>query len=225
MPPAYIIHMLGGAVAIVAGFIALFSTKGAPLHRRIGMVFVYAMFTLTLTGVGIAAYKGDAGTVVGGSLATYLVATGFITVRPATARWRKALLGASAIGMFVVVLSATRAIMTIDRPSAAVGYLVFCTIALLAVWGDVRVLRGAALSAAPRLRRHLWRLSIGLWIATASFFLGPRRRVLKVLPDAIVSTATVTIPVLLVLVVMVYWLWRLRSKAPLRGVVLTQPVS
>src|SRR5947207_15992817 len=76
-----LVHLLGGALAIIAGFVALFSVKGAVLHRKVGMLFVFAMMALTSTGVVMAAYDDDVGSVVGGSLAAYLVVTALITVR------------------------------------------------------------------------------------------------------------------------------------------------
>jgi hypothetical protein len=58
-----------------------------------------------------------------------------------------------------------------------------------------------------------------LWIAAASFFLGPRARVAKVLPEALLNPALLALPVLLVLVVMFYWLWRVRIRRSFRGLV------
>jgi hypothetical protein len=58
-----------------------------------------------------------------------------------------------------------------------------------------------------------------LWIATASFFLGPRARVAKVLPEPLLNPALLALPVLAVLVVMFYWLWRVRIRRTFRGVV------
>jgi hypothetical protein len=57
-----------------------------------------------------------------------------------------------------------------------------------------------------------------LFIATASFFLGPRARVAKVLPQALLHTALLALPVLLVLVALFYWLWRVRRGRPFLGV-------
>jgi uncharacterized membrane protein len=56
----YLVHILAGSLGIVSGFVALYATKGAPLHRRIGMVFVCAMLTTALLGVTIAAVRGVA---------------------------------------------------------------------------------------------------------------------------------------------------------------------
>jgi uncharacterized membrane protein len=43
------VHIAGGALALVFGYVALYATKGATLHRRSGTLFVYAMVTMALT--------------------------------------------------------------------------------------------------------------------------------------------------------------------------------
>ena len=42
------LHVIGGAIGIVSGLVALYSFKGAWLHRKSGMLFVYAMLMLSL---------------------------------------------------------------------------------------------------------------------------------------------------------------------------------
>ena len=84
MTVTYSIHIAAGALGLVSGFIALYVTKGAALHRRAGMVFVYAMLTMSIFGTTIAAVRGVAPTinVPAGLLTAYLVITGLTTVRP-----------------------------------------------------------------------------------------------------------------------------------------------
>ena len=48
------VHVVAGATAIVAGFVALYARKGARVHRGSGTVFVYAMLTMSLSGAAIA---------------------------------------------------------------------------------------------------------------------------------------------------------------------------
>jgi hypothetical protein len=57
------------------------------------------------------------------------------------------------------------------------------------------------------------------WIATASFFLGPRARVAKVIPEPLLTPALLALPVLAVLVIMFYWLWYVRIRRSVRGIV------
>jgi uncharacterized membrane protein len=39
-------HVVAGGLALVFGYIALYAAKGAPLHRKSGILFVYAMLTI-----------------------------------------------------------------------------------------------------------------------------------------------------------------------------------
>ena len=210
-----VLHIIGGTVAILSGFVALYAAKGARLHRRSGMVFVSAMLLMALTGAAIAAWNGSVGSVLGGVFATYLVITALTTVRPLGAsRW-------SDVGLLVVVLVGTATSLTIGVQSLASStgmmfglppfpYFMFGVVGLVAIAGDVHVIRRGARHGRARLARHLWRMCWALWIATSSFFLGQA----KVIPKAIRITPVLVLPVLAVLVTMLYWLWRVRVRPP-----------
>src|SRR4030095_12835780 len=73
--------------------------------------------------------------------------------------------------------------------------------------GDRRMLRFGGVQGSARLRRHLWRMCAGLFIASASFFLGPVRRI----PEPLRLPALRLIP-FVALATMAYWLWRYRGK-------------
>src|SRR5437773_7366961 len=207
-----LVHLLGGALAIIAGFVALFSVKGAVLHRKVGMLFVFAMIALTSTGVVMAAYNADVGSVVGGSLAAYLVITALITVRPAGTWSRTLTVAPMLVALAAGVVSVWFAFVALaSEKGTAHGipawvYFVFAASFLAGAAGDFRVTRSGGLTGTPRLARHLWRMCMALWIATSSFFLGPRWRVAKVLPEALITTPVLIAPVLLVIVAMLYWL-------------------
>ena len=49
-----LIHILAGALGLAFGYVALYSAKGATLHRKSGMLFVYAMVTMCLGGFALA---------------------------------------------------------------------------------------------------------------------------------------------------------------------------
>lgn len=72
------VHITGGIVAIVAGFVALYALKGASVHRKAGLVFVYAMVVMASSGAMMAMIKLNRGNVMGGGLTLY---AGEITVR------------------------------------------------------------------------------------------------------------------------------------------------
>jgi hypothetical protein len=74
------------------------------------------------------------------------------------------------------------------------------------------MIRGRVLQGAPRLARHLWRMSFALALAAFSFV----PRLAKSIPPSVRLPAMFA-PVLIVLVTMVYWLWRVRGRRPVRG--------
>src|SRR6185436_10212699 len=86
-----IVHITAGSVALASGYVALFATKGASLHRRIGMVFVYAMLTMCTMGLILAiAHNAAPGINVPAALITgSMVITGLTTVRPASPLTRR----------------------------------------------------------------------------------------------------------------------------------------
>jgi hypothetical protein len=87
---------------------------------------------------------------------------------------------------------------------------------MLGTVGDFRMIRAGGLRGASRLARHLWRMCWALWIAVASFFLGPRAGVATFFPEPIPSSLPLrALPVVLMVVVMLYWLWRVRVKRSL----------
>jgi uncharacterized membrane protein len=211
------LHIIGGAIAIASGFVALYALKGGPLHRKSGTVFVYAMLVMSLSGAVMAVGRaGAAVNIPAGLVTAYLVITSLATVRApfAGSHWldRGAMVAAFAFG----VASITLAFAGGGRRNGGLTFplLMFGIVALLAGVGDLRMMRAGGLRGTPRLKRHLWRMCAALFIAAGSFFLGPVRRI----PEPLRIPALRLIP-LVVLLTMVYWLWRLRRKRIARGVV------
>jgi hypothetical protein len=205
------LHILAGLIAMVSGAVALYALKGARLHRKSGMIFVYAMLFMSGSGAVMAALKGQRINVVAGVLTFYLVTTALLTVRrPAVApRWVD--LGA----MLVAVTGGMAAIRLgfealgsptgrIEGASAGPAFI-FGAVALLATLGDLRMM-ARGLQGARRIARHLWRMCFALFIAAGSFFLGQA----QVFPEPIRKSGLLPIPVLLVLLLMFFWLVRVR---------------
>src|ERR1041385_2571538 len=214
------VHILGGLTAIVTGFIALFTLKGGTPHRKSGLFFVYAMLVMSLSGVVLAIIKGNGGNIMGGGLAAYFTLSALLTVRrPAAGTdWKD--WACAGLGLLVVASAATFGTQAVLSPHGtrfgypAPLYFTFGGIAFLSVLGDVRMLRAGGIQGTRRLVRHLWRMSLALQIATASFFLGQA----KVMPDWIRHNAGLrSIPVWIVFAALAYWLIRVRIRArPLR---------
>jgi len=204
------LHIIAGSIAIVAGFVAVFVFKAGKVHRKSGMIFVYAMLVLSLTGAVIAAVKGQPSSVIGGLLSFYLVTTAFLTVRRPDQEFHltdgAATLLAIVVGFFSTSLgfeALNRASGTINGVPAVMLFL-FGGVVLLAAVGDIRLMLGRRLDGAHRIARHLWRMCFSLFIASGSFFLGQA----KVIPKPIRIFPLLAIPALLPLVLMLYWLAR-----------------
>lgn len=207
-------HVAAGIIAVVSGFVALYVLKGDRLHRKSGMIFVSAMLVMSLSGAVMAiGGGGSALNITAGLVTAYLVITALATVRPPSAASRRvdrvAMIAAFAIGAGPVLIAISGAV----RPGVAFPLVMFGLVALFAGEGDRRMIRAGGLRGAPRLRRHLWRMCTALFIASASIFLGPVRRI----PESLRTPALRFIP-LVVLVTMAYWLWRYHRKPISRNV-------
>jgi uncharacterized membrane protein len=212
------VHVLAGATAILAGYLALFAFKGATVHRRSGAIFTAAMLVMALSGATIAiGHPGAAVNIPAGLVTAYLVATGFATVRPPTARVRAferaAMIAAFVFGTVSLAIAATGTQGVFTAPLAMFG-----VIALVGGNGDPRMLRAGGFQGAPRLKRHLWRMCTGLFVAAASFFLGPPARV----PEPLRLPPFRMLP-LVALAAMAFWLWRLRAKRSARVLTVGTP--
>jgi uncharacterized membrane protein len=218
----YVVHIVAGSLALVFGYVALYAPKGSPLHRKSGMVFVYAMLIMALFGVTIAAVRDVAAAlnVPVGMLTAYLVITSLTTVRPPAAGSRWLDIGAMLLGLAVTLTFLTFGFQALANGGMrnempAFLFFMFGVVGLLASVGDLRIIRSGALRGAPRLARHLWRMCFALFIAALSFFIGQ----MKVIPKPIRIPGLLALPVLLVLVTMLYWLWRVRIRRTFRGIV------
>lgn len=205
------LHILAGMSALGFGYVALFATKGLTVHRRSGMLFVYAMLTMSLSGAVMDALKKGTVSVnvLAGLLTFYFVTTGLLTVRPrvAASRWLDVSGVVLALTVSLLAFNAATGLSSRGRPEAGPS-VVFGVVGLLAAAGDVRAIRTGVLQGTRRLARHLWRMCFAMWVAAASFFWGPPNRV----PEAIRIPALQALAVLLPIAVMFYWLWRVRRK-------------
>ena len=212
------LHIVAGTLSLVAGYVALFSTKGATVHRKSGILFVYAMLAMAFFGALIAAVRSVAPAVnVPMALFTsYLVVTSLATVlgsRLSALGSRRTTIGLMVFGAAVASMYLVFGVQVLagaKRGMPAAPFLVFGAIALLAVAGDLRVIRFGALTGKPRLSRHLWRMSFALFIAALSFSVQAAKILAR--NDVRVPGVAVALPMLVVLVTMFYWLWRVRRK-------------
>jgi hypothetical protein len=217
------IHIIAGGLGLVSGFVALYAAKGATLHRKSGMLFVYAILTMCAGGLVLAVARNSAWTIVNSSAAlmtSYLVITSLTTVKPPAVASRWLHLGAMLVAFAVGVIDLSFGFGALANGGSRNGvpafpFFLFGIVGLSGSAGDLRVMRSGALQGASRLARHLWRMSFALFIAAMSFFLGQA----KVIPKPIRIPGLLALPVLAVLVTMLYWLWRARGRRTFRSTV------
>jgi uncharacterized membrane protein len=199
-----------GALALALGAVALSARKGGTIHRRSGVLFVYAMLVMGLS----AAILGNVG---GGLLSAYFVATALTTVRPISAWTRGVNLAALTVAVALALGSLARGWQAYNSPGGWLNGVPFvmhffiAAVLTLAATGDVRIMRSGAPRGGPRLARHLWRMCFALFIAAGSFF-SVRERVEKVLPDAFASAPMRALPMLLLFGAMFFFWRRVRVR-------------
>jgi uncharacterized membrane protein len=229
LSPLLIFHISAGIFALLSGTVAMVFRKGSRGHVVAGRVFVIAMLCMSGAGAYMAFMKSQTGNLMGGVMTFYMVATAWATGRRRDGEtsifdWG-ALLVALAFGAVAVTLGFRAIHSQTEYPPAV--YFIWGSVALLSAAGDIRMLvRGGVFFGAQRIVRHLWRMCLGLFIASGSFFLGQQ----KVFPASWRGATVWFVPAFLPLLLMIFWLLRVwftnkykRTGSPYR--IPTNPVG
>ncbi len=206
---ALYLHIAGGSLGVVSGYGAVLSRKGEWWHRKLGTVFVGAMFMMAGAALLLAIPLGQGGNIAGGVLALYLVSTAWVAVlRPEgqVGTFEKLAFLAvliDAIVMFGWGIAASNAVKP-QFPAAL--YFGVGTVAALFATIDFRVIAKGGLSGTSRIARHLWRMCAGLFFAAASVFLGQQ----KVMPKFMHGSPVLWLLGLAPLGFLLFWLIRVR---------------
>jgi uncharacterized membrane protein len=220
--PILPIHIAAGGLALILGALALSVKKGGTVHRRGGLLFVYAMLVMGMT----AAILGNVG---GGLMAVYFVVTALTTVRPVSPWTRRINVAALVLVAGLASLDILGGVKAFNSPRGSLNGVPFAmffflaTIMILAAIGDMRIMRFGLPRGGPRLARHLWRMCFALFIAAGSFF-SIRERVAKILPEPLTTAPIRMLPILLIFGAMFYWLWRVRRRRPLPVIIRHDPM-
>jgi uncharacterized membrane protein len=214
------IHIAAGSLAIVLGFTALAARKGGRTHRQAGLLFVFAMLTMGISGSIIALSKSwNDPNVIGGFMTAYFVVTGLTSVRAASRQTRSLNVAALMIAITLAGVVLTMGVMAYGMPRHAMNgvpaFMLFFlgTIFTLSAIGDIRLMRSGPLKGAPRIRRHLWRMLFALFIAAGSFF-SIKARVARIFPEALTGPWFRLLPIVVIFGAMFYWMWRVRGRRP-----------
>ena len=216
---AFVLHIAGGSVALLSGVVAICARKGGPLHRLAGNVFFAAMLVMAAFAAALAILRpGQIVNLFIAAFAIYLVATAWLTARrPAgvACAAEKAALGVSialcAPFALVMVQVATgialfKTAFAIEGP-ILIALVSFASIIALAALGDARVVIAGGISGRARIARHLWRMCVGLTLATGSAFTNGFARFL---PGPYHVPLVFFLPQFIPLVLLAYWMARVQ---------------
>lgn len=204
------LHIGAGSVGILSGAAAFVFRKGTPLHRLIGKIFVISMLIMSGVGAVVAPFlpTPERASVIAGVLTFYLVLSSWMAVKRKPGE-----IGKFDYGLLLTSLSITGAGayflwlamqnprgMLDGQPGAA--FVMFVIIGSLAAVGDMRLIIQRGVTGATRLARHLWRMTVALFIAANSLFLGQP----QVFPKAVQQSGLLNMPALLILALLLFWL-------------------
>jgi uncharacterized membrane protein len=228
---ALFLHIGGASVGLVSGAAAMAFRKGGRAHRWAGNVFFVSMLTMAAVGACVAPFLlvpqwSSTGV---GIFTFYLVATGWATVKR-----KEGVVGVFEVGASFAALGAAAAFAGLGwagahSPDGTIGGLpwqpaiVFGAVAALGAGCDLRVILRGGVSGIQRIARHLWRMCLGLSIASGSFFLGQQ----QVFPAPLRGSPILYLLAVAPLGMMIFWLLRVRftnqfqpmrtSRGSLRG--------
>lgn len=212
--PLLLIHVFAAVVSLAAGALAMLFRKGGGRHGAAGTVFAIAMLTMATSAVYIAAVLHPiAINVVVGLLTIYLVATGWRAAKKRDGRMgrfdRAAMVWVALTGMFAISFGVRMLAIgqRSDHGAPAAAYLLFGSVALLFAIADVRTLARGSVAGIARIRRHLWRMSLALLIATGSLYPGRPQIFSKELRDS----NLLYIPLVLLIGAIAFWMVRMRA--------------
>jgi hypothetical protein len=223
--PILLLHICGGTLGVISGFVAVFLRKGSRRHALAGTVFVISIMALAASGAFMAILKSQAGNILAGTLTFYLVATSWRTVKrkqgnPGLVDWI-ALLVAAAIASVTLpwAFEAATSQTGLKNGIPTGPYAVFGSVALLSTIGDARMIARRGISGVPRIARHLWRMCFAFFVASASLFLARAH----LFPAIMRQTGALYFLSFLPLILMIFWLIRIRFTSAYRKMGLIAP--
>lgn len=220
---AFALHIAGGAVGLASGTTAAFARKGGPLHRRAGAVFFVSMLIMATFAIYLGfAMPDQIVNVFIGAFVLYLVGTAWLTVRRAEGVAdvceKIALAVALCLCAPFAILSfqlATglpplfRSAVLFEGPVLIAIYS-FTTVLVIAAVADAKVVLASGIAGAPRIARHLWRMCLGLTLATGSAFTNGFSRLL---PGPHHVPPAFLFPQFVPLGLLIFWMIRVRFTA------------
>jgi uncharacterized membrane protein len=212
MSPVLLLHISAASVGLLTGAVALVARKGETAHRAAGRAFSLAMLTMTAAAAWLSVtVPGQGGNLPGAVFTFYLVATAWATMRrpPMTVgRWDKAALAVPTLAAGVMIFFTFMAVTDpASQPMNAPplpAYFIMTTLICLVAGLDLKVVMAGGVAGRARLTRHLWRMCVGFFVATGSFFLGKQAH----MPAMVRGSPLLVLLAVAPLLAMAFWLAR-----------------
>jgi uncharacterized membrane protein len=216
---AFGLHIGGGTVGLVFGIVAAFAAKGGRLHRTAGNVFFVSMMTMAAAAAYLGVVVPDYLNIFIAAFTAYLIGTAWLTARRrpgATGAAEKILFGVAlvlcapfAVLSFQLALGLPpllKSTVALQGP-VLIAIYAFTAVLLIAAAGDAKVVSAGGIAGVPRIARHLWRMCLGLTLATGSAF---TNGVSRLLPGPHHVPAILFLPQFVPLILLVFWMIRVQ---------------
>jgi hypothetical protein len=219
---AFVLHIGGGVLGLASGTAAALARKGGRLHRAAGTVFVASMLVMATFAAWLAiAIPGQVINLVIGAFTFYLVATAWLTVRR-----REGGVGLAERIALVAILCLCAPFMILSLQLATgvaplfksavplegpvlIAIYGFTLVVAIAAISDARVVLAGGIWGVSRVARHLWRMCLGLMLATGSAFTNGLPRLL---PGPLHVSPVFFLPQFLPLCLLIFWMVRVRLR-------------
>ena len=209
---ALALHVGGGITGLVSGFAAAIAPKGGRSHRIAGRIFVASMLVVAGIGTITAPILPRRLNIAAGVSTAYFVLSAWTTVRRRTGGPGPTDAATMSVGILGVAICAWLIWIGSQSANAEVDgqdyhpLIVFAALVTMGVCLDGRMLIRGGLSGSHRVARHLWRMCLALFVASASFFLGQP----QLFPTWLLQSNVLFVPALAPLALLVVWMARIR---------------
>ena len=217
---AYVLHIGGGTIGLVAGTVAAFARKGGHVHRVAGTVFFVSMLVMAIFAAWLAVViPGQIVNLFIAIFTTYLVTTAWMAVRRKDGAIRLPEKIALVVAVVLCAPFATLAFqLAVGLPPffrsavplkgpVLIALYVFTLVIAIAAIADAKVVLAGGITGAPRIARHLWRMCLGLTMAAGSAFTNGLPRLL---PGPMHVTPIFFLPQFVPLILLIFWMIRVR---------------
>ncbi len=207
------IHIASGLAGLLSGLLNLLRKKGDTIHKKAGILFVYAMLSAGFSSLILSVYISSFFLFITGVFTIYLIGTGrrYLYLRmlhkgqkPKTIDW---LLTISMLitGLFFAGMGIGR---LIGKDMMGLTLLVFGFIGLMGVYADYRSYTGREEEPNFWLLAHLQRM-IGAFIAALTAFLVVNAHYI---PLALPGVVYWLLPTAVLVPLIFYWSGKYRAK-------------